>query len=538
MPPLPTLPDDYYLTNFRKLTSHALEWYGDLLTDEERRWLADFDRLSHGGQCLLVRLLSRRGNWFRSDKAEYKEIGDQQQALSELAALGFITLNPDADISTLAEKLLTKAEILALFPTLPKQSRKEALLTQLSQQIIAKKIELPFSVIYLNQGEMIELLLVLFFANTHQDFSQFVLDDLGLNNFERYQLSRERRFFQHREQVEVLRKLTHILSLCDLCPKPTPTELDEWQRLLPEPCEHPYIERKRQHLMNQLARDYERHQAFAPALMLYRQTQVQPTRERQARILDKQQQIDAMRDIVTEMLDTPLNYSELEVAQKLNQRVLRLQGQKVPRTIKPAHKTLHLELDLSQQRVELAVKSHFEQLGYQVYYLENQFLNTLFGLTFWDAIFAPVEGAFINRYQHRPLDLYHDDFVLKRQSYIESAIAEIMNDGVIPLWLRWQNKFSIANPFVFWTECDESLFELTEQSFPRALLIDLFKVQLSDLKLYRNGMPDLILFKDGEFEWVEVKGPGDKLQDNQWRWIEQFSRLNVPFSVCYVNHTV
>ncbi|MBY8289967.1 VRR-NUC domain-containing protein [Vibrio fluvialis] len=538
MPPLPTLPDDYYLTNFRKLTSHALEWYADLLTDEERRWLADFDRLSHGGQCLLVRLLSRRGNWFRSDKAEYKEIGDQQQALSELAALGFITLNPDADISTLAEKLLTKAEIVALFPTLPKQSRKEALLAQLSQQIIAKEIGLPFSVIYLNQGEMIELLLVLFFANTHQDFSQFVLDDLGLNNFERYQLSRERRFFQDREQVEVLRKLTHIQSLYDLCPKPTPTELDKWQRLLPEPCEHPSIERKRQHLMNQLARDYERHQAFAPALMLYRQTQVMPTRERQARILDKQQQIQAMRDIVTEMLDTPLNYSELEVAQKLNQRVLRLQGQKVPRTIKPAHNTLHLELDLSQQRVELAVKSHFEQIGYQVYYLENQFLNTLFGLTFWDAIFAPVEGAFINRYQHRPLDLYHDDFVLKRQSYIESAIAELMNDGVKPLWLRWQNKCSIANPFVFWTDCDESLFELTEQSFPRALLVDLFKVQLSDLKLYRNGMPDLILFKDGEFEWVEVKGPGDKLQDNQWRWIEQFSRLNVPFSVCYVNHTV
>ncbi|ENN6812848.1 VRR-NUC domain-containing protein [Vibrio fluvialis] len=538
MPPLPTLPDDYYLNNFRKLTSHALEWYADLLTDEERRWLADFDRLSHGGQCLLVRLLSRRGNWFRSDKAEYKEIGDQQQALSELAAFGFVTLNPDADIITLAEKLLTKAEILALFPTLPKQSRKEALLAQLSQQIIAKEIELPFSVIYLNQGEMIELLLVLFFANTHQDFSQFVLDDLGLNNFERYQLSRKRRFFQDREQVEVLRKLTHIQSLYDLCPKPTPTELDEWQRLLPEPCEHPSIERKRQHVMNQLARDYERHQAFAPALMLYRQTQVMPTRERQARILDKQQQIQAMRDIVTEMLDTPLNYSELEVAQKLNQRVLRLQGQKVPRTIKPAHNTLHLELDLSQQRVELAVKSHFEQIGYQVYYLENQFLNTLFGLTFWDAIFAPAEGAFINRYQHRPLDLYHDDFVLKRQSYIESAIAELMNDGVKPLWLRWQNKFSIANPFVFWTDCDESLFELTEQSFPRALLVDLFKVQLSDLKLYRNGMPDLILFKDGEFEWVEVKGPGDKLQDNQWRWIEQFSRLNVPFSVCYVNHTV
>jgi hypothetical protein len=60
---------------------------------------------------------------------------------------------------------------------------------------------------------------------------------------------------------------------------------------------------------------------------------------------------------------------------------------------------------------------------------------------------------------------------------------------------------------------------------------------LSDLKIYRNGMPDLILFKDGEFEWVEVKGPGDKLQDNQWRWISHFKRLKVPFSVAYVTAT-
>lgn len=66
------------------------------------------------------------------------------------------------------------------------------------------------------------------------------------------------------------------------------------------------------------------------------------------------------------------------------------------------------------------------------------------------------------------------------------------------------------------------------------MLMELFKVQLSDLKLYRNGMPDLIAFKGEQFEWIEVKGPGDKLQDNQWRWIKEFNRLNVPFAVCYV----
>lgn len=53
---------------------------------------------------------------------------------------------------------------------------------------------LEFSVIRLNAAHMIDVLLTLFFANTHQDLSQFVLDDLGLHQFEHYQLSKERRF--------------------------------------------------------------------------------------------------------------------------------------------------------------------------------------------------------------------------------------------------------------------------------------------------------------------------------------------------------
>ena len=66
-------------------------------------------------------------------------------------------------------------------------------------------------------------------------------------------------------------------------------------------------------------------------------------------------------------------------------------------------------------------------------------------------------------------------------------------------------------------------------------MVELFQVLFSDLKLYRNGMPDLILFKDSKYEWVEVKGPGDKIQDNQWRWFSQFLRIGVPFAVANVN---
>ena len=33
---------------------------------------------------------------------------------------------------------------------------------------------------------------------------------------------------------------------------------------------------------------------------------------------------------------------------------------------------------------------------------------------------------------------------------------------------------------------------------------------------------------------IEVKGPGDRLQDNQLRWIEYCTLHGMPVSVCYL----
>ena len=75
------LATDYYLNNFKKLTEHALDWYADFLSPTESKWLIQFDQLEHCAQCLLVRLLSRRGHWFRSDKLQYDEIPNLTDAL-------------------------------------------------------------------------------------------------------------------------------------------------------------------------------------------------------------------------------------------------------------------------------------------------------------------------------------------------------------------------------------------------------------------------------------------------------------------------
>ena len=37
------------------------------------------------------------------------------------------------------------------------------------------------------------------------------------------------------------------------------------------------------------------------------------------------------------------------------------------------------------------------------------------------------------------------------------------------------------------------------------------------------------------YELIEVKGPGDKLQDNQVRWLEYCVAHGMPVSVCHVS---
>ncbi|MGY5538112.1 VRR-NUC domain-containing protein [Vibrio brasiliensis] len=528
------LEPDYYLSNFRKLTLHAIEWYPDLLSKTEHAWITAFEQLEKDAQCLLVRLLSRKGEWFRSDKLQYLEINSIPAALDALHQQGFITLNAKLDEAELARQLLTKAEIVALFSVSSRTLRKEQMLNELSSDDFTRFEQLPFTVIKLLQPAVIDLLLALFFANTRQDLSQFVLDDLGLHRFENYSLSKTRRFFSDRHQLDHLLALSRLHQCYSESNNRDLEHLTKLLQQIPDPIAHSYIERKRQHLINDLARDCERIGQLTDAIFWFKRSGLPPSRERQARIYDRLDQTQAMSDVVTEILSSPYDICELEIGHKLAQRIKRKRGERVTRPQKPQVIEHHLQLDLSTQGVELAVKSHFEQLGYHVFYAENAVLTGLFGLAFWEVIFAPIEGAFINPYQDRPLDLYHADFVTKRHSQIEAVLEQIAQFGLSHLRECYQLKHGVSNPFVYWHSFDLPLLNKCIESMPNEMIVGLFNVLLSDLKIYRSGMPDLILFKDGHFEWVEVKGPGDKLQDNQWRWFYQFTRLNVPFSVAYV----
>ena len=75
--------------------------------------------------------------------------------------------------------------------------------------------------------------------------------------------------------------------------------------------------------------------------------------------------------------------------------------------------------------VETYALQHYERLGYRGCHCEGRIVTTLFGLLFWDIIFAPIPGAFETPYQSAPLDMFEDTFYLSREEIIEARLDEI-----------------------------------------------------------------------------------------------------------------
>ncbi len=127
---LPALPNPfYYLDNFRVLLDWISTRYADLLLPAELGFVDGFARLPHASQALLVRMVMRKGEWFRAGKLNYVEIGDTRAAAQPLLGAGWISADPLLTLAQVAP-LLTRAEVLSQLPPQASTARlaKDALL--------------------------------------------------------------------------------------------------------------------------------------------------------------------------------------------------------------------------------------------------------------------------------------------------------------------------------------------------------------------------------------------------------------------------
>jgi len=547
--PTIAIASDYYLTNFSFLVNWVAERYWDLLDENERIFLKKFQQLSHSSQCLFVRLSSRKGNLFRTDKLSYAEIDSLEHAAQGLIDSDFIK---NDSLLSLAEicSLLTKVEILNIFRNELKEyksERKDVLVEVLTQHYPALKKWQYWTndklgeVYRLETDHIVSNFLLLFFGNAHQNLTEFVLQDLGLFRYESYVIHQDNRIFKSRTELEEYRAL--LLLREQFSEFTTLDELVAITEHLTEVSKSKAMEARYARFYNQLAYEFERFGQYDIAYSLYRKSHLPPARERRIRLLEKQGDDASAWQLLNELINTPHNEHEMQIGERMATRLSKKVGMTLTKKLPLSILTTQLSLTRLHNEtgnflnVEEIARLHFDTESAPCFYVENQLLTGLFGLWLWPEIFRNVDGAFANPFQSAPLDMYETSFIGLRPQIEDLWALFDTNSHQQHIRSYWQEKNGIENQFVNWRYLDEVALEYALVCIPAAHLKLIFERLLFDIKNNRSGLPDLIQFfpENQNYRMLEIKGPGDRIQDNQQRWMEFFLKNGISAEVIYVS---
>ena len=547
----------YYRDNFLRLCDSVERQYSDIFNAPERQFLLTFRQLPFDAQCLYVRLVSRTSPWFRESRLNYQEIEDISGALDALLHNGLIQCAQALDIDG-AAKLFTLAELLSTFsealarsdPSQPANptatARKSTVLAQLetldlSAQEIAAALRVcdPSRWVAPLGLEHVALLQLLFFGNRYQSLTDFILQDIGVVTYYPYAVSRDRRLFPHRAALEehllCLTLTDEYYQLLELDDTPALRELAG--HVLEHDVVHPSTYSRWSKLCNRLARELERREAADLALSLYARSHQHPARERQARILEQQGDFSQALELCQQMLVRPWCEPEVDNAARITKRLQRkISGVSASRH-RDAFPELHLQLHPNDHSVEFSVAQHLAPQWQSVRVVENRLMNTLFALAFWEQIFAPVAGAFSHPYQAVPHDMYSADFYERRSELIEQRIEALihgeLNEMLVAAFHRYHQ---YQCRWLHSRAIDAQLVADACSVIPATDLIAIWRRMLFDPRENKRGFPDLLALgeKPGDYCMIEVKAPGDRLQDHQKRWFRFFQRQAIPAQVAWV----
>jgi hypothetical protein len=540
----------YYLDNMEVVVRWVHDHHRDLLTDEEAGQVAHFLQLPVASRALLTRMIMRTGEFFRPDRLHYPELPEREAtALAPLRNQPWLEVDPVLDPGTLF-RLFTLAELRpSLEPLLEKagltgQPTKAAMLDVLKttsqeprpvHEWLGKTAP---PVIRLTCMALFDRLRLMFFGNLRQSWSDFVLVELGLQVYEPVTFGPESRAFQTREEVDTYLLMHRCRERLDEGEEPARI----WQDIPPAPV-NPWLAARRDRLLLELGRLAERQGDRALALEALATSHHRDARLRHLRLLERMKRHEeawqilqpALRELRSDREQVGLARIQKRLARKLSLEVLEQTETVIPES--------RLVLaNPGQLPVEHVVAEHVRQDHQPVFYVENILFNALFGLLFWEAIFHPVAGAFFHPFHTGPTDLTQGDFYERRRTRFDKLFATLGSDEYRRIIRgNWRMKQGISNPFVIWPVVTESLLELAMDCIPPTHLDAVFRRLLVDVKEHRSGFPDLIGFRPKaddparQYHLIEVKGPGDRLQDHQQGWLTFFLDLGVDAQVCHVS---
>ena len=536
----------YYQDNFEQLCCTVWEQYEDLLVEREKAFYHCYLEAGQTARCLFIRLASRRGPLFRREQLDYPELGDLDAALLACEQVGLLIVVEEPDPETLLQ-LLRKAELLEIYPgsLAGMKSRRKAELEQhLLENLDPEDLvsvwrdwrQSGYALLEVAWRDCVELFQLLFYGNRRQGLTDFVLSDLGVVRHWNYPLDRGQRLFENRGQIDDYLYIAELRDVYELALENEDGDavLALMQPLL-EKGSSAVLEQRRDRLRNRVARQLERMEEWDSALQLYACSSRHPARERRVRVLQTRGDYQPALDLCEEIGDRPWCEAEVDF---LSRQIPALQ-KKLGLEFEPRRRDSFTEEQLSLDYsvpVELAAASHYATDWELVHHVENTVANGLFGLAFWEQIFQPLPGAFVNPFQSAPLDMFSQDFYRRRRQSLDERLLELeAGDVAGELLSAYDRYLDISNSWVNWRYLPRDLVKLASSLIPAGHWLAIFKRILFDPEANRSGFPDLLALDSKRgYCLIEVKGPGDQLQLNQRRWLRFFQEQDIPARVAWV----
>jgi DNA polymerase-3 subunit epsilon len=535
---LPVLPAYYYLDHFVEMLEFVQRTYSSILGDEHRAFIARFGGLSRDAECLLIRMVNRRGAIFNRSLFSYPEIKDVELAAAELTSAGYARALRGSDypafVACLPRDVLMTGAQAAGRGDVRKSWSKPKLVNYFLEQI-------PFSVaaqhcgghkfIALDGTRAIEFLLYLYFGKTEVDLKNFALRDLGILRTNQ-ETSFNARFTDSDEAVASF-YYSQVLDRLDV--KSEAVYRQAAIDVLGGPaCGTDYAADLRSRAAHQAGLYFEKSDESALARQLYRVGSSPDCNERLARLLYSEGERVEAEELLQRMIDDPASDGEDLFATDFYARKFGGRRTGLYTELLRSGRAITVD-DTHRGNPEAGVAGVLRREGARVFYAENVLWHSLFGLLFWDELFETTQLA--SGFDWVPHCLKERSFHRLFASSIDAKLEAIESGKALAIILRTiAARWGRPNGIFAWDQVQvEALRALLEGTDP-AGISRIVRSMCDDFRGMRDGFPDLMVVRDGKASFMEIKAEGDVIRRNQLTRLRQLGAAGIVAEIGRVDY--
>jgi DNA polymerase III subunit epsilon len=534
----PDLPVYYYHDHFVEMLSFVRTTYGSILTDEHDAFVLRFQSLSKDAQCLLIRMVNRRGAIFNRSLFRYAEISDLERAADDLLACGQARFLRDEDYASFVaclpkDVLVTGAKAAGrtdIRASWPKAKLVDYFLAQVPFTVAAEHCRAE-KFIALDDVRPLEFLLYLYFGKTEEDLKNFALRDLGI-----MRTNKATSFKARFTDGDEARACFHYSRLLDRLEVKSPSI---YQGAVTDifggpDCPSDYTADLRSRAAWQVGQFFEKLGETDLARQLYRAGSSPECNERLVRLLYGAGNKADAEDLLRRMIDDPASDGEFVFATDFFARKFGGRRTGSCTELLRAGVTLTVD-DVYRGNPEVGVAGVMRRGGYRVFFTENTLWHSLFGLLFWDELFE--SDLLHSSFDWVPHCLKDRSFARRFAAQIDNKLDAVRSGHALNLLLRpIAANWGRPNGIFAWDHVDVDALRLLLSGASGEGVATIVRSLCQNFRDMRDGFPDLMLEKDGVVSFMEIKAEGDVIRRNQLTRLRQLGNAGIRAEIGRVDY--